>query len=456
MKAQLNPALKTNRLKTNVFGFLLLLVVSLGFISQTQAQEKCAQVFADKETTSTKTLEETLETVLADRSLPSALRSQVASELGRFRWFHFQDRGASPRPETKQALAQLLKALPLSTSPANPSFRKALMMAIPSSFAPAEAFQLLLPFARGVLTTEPTDIFFANAAIKKLGSRLGSFPVRFDNPSKSRTSAQSILLHEPIVSVETLGGGWNETYLVKFQSGHFGVFKPFVGQKNMGPDQSAWKNRVAFVRETTAVSIVEDFLGNRVSREQGHSKITVPETQEILLVHNGVSYGLGSVQLYVHGVENASALQTRAPQEWSRLLQSKEWSEFEVRGRILDYVLGNPDRFEYAGFRIPHYAASNYNNIMIPKNLKGPSDLQFVLIDNAFGRPGLPDFSAKYLPDAKQIPGDLARAIMNFDEAAFRKQFRETLPEDGVNDVILRIHELQSLLRSADLNPAGP
>jgi hypothetical protein len=287
-----------------------------------------------------------------------------------------------------------------------------------------EMYEALLPTARGLVDVNRDEVVRAHRSIQRIGRYLGSYPRR-NRAAIGRSEDADILLHEPIARISSFDLGFNKSYLVEFVNGRKAIFKPFLGQKNLYTPSRQWRFRIAFPREVSAVAIIEDFLKNASSRRQGLSPIALPVTVEALLVYEGQSYGLGSIQMFVEAEASTK--------------EFVEQSGLEPRLRTIDYILGNPDRLSNFGLGIPHYETPNYANILRDSRTGLVS-----LIDNAFGRPGPREFSLKYAPPAEQIPTDLADAILTFDTVRFRVSHSALLPPEGIEDVIARVRALQA------------
>ncbi|WP_413578393.1 hypothetical protein ACLVWU_07620 [Bdellovibrio sp. HCB290] len=380
----------------------------------------CEGIFAE----STPALDagEALSTLYSDTAIPWSVRLKLGKELGKLPWIN----RTHPEKISSKSKVALLSLLNEPVSVIGKDLRKKLFELVPLVLESKDAKAYLLPVARGVRLTVPEDLYFAHTALKHLAL---ATPVS----------------HDPVARITNLGGGWNTTLLVEFVGGKKAVFKPFLGQKNLGqPEQ--WVNRVAFNREVTAVTLVEKYLRNQQSREMNLSPLSVPDTVEVSLVHDGIAYGVGSLQTFVEGYQGVTKFKSQDSYSWIRISEGAEWRAMEARVRTLDYILGNPDRFENPGYKIPHYEAANLENLMIPKNTTRVSGIKAILIDNAFGRPGAADFNETYLPPLKDIPQDLQRAILNFDKQGFTSEMKNQLPDEGIQDVLQRIEKLQSLL----------
>lgn len=416
----------------------LALILTFGFSARSLGSTAitCQAVFSE---TSSWTPESALSAISADQALSWRLRFFASRQLHSGLPFKLKAQHAL-LPETVSALEYLLTQPDFQ--PDDFRFRKRLFREIAASLPITKAEELLMPYARAVRSVYPEDLFFAHVALRDLGLRFGSSSHRYTSV-RARIDAKDILVHEPIVSIRNLGGGWNETKVVTFANGQRAVFKPFFGQRNIRGPQG-WSTRLAFTREVTAVPIIEDFLGNRRSRESGVSSVVVPETVEVILAHQGKSYGLGSLQAFKDGFETAGPLRKTNPARWTELTEDPLWVPLEARIRTIDFILGNPDRFENPGFSVEHYKLANLNNLLIGQVER--SGIEVALIDNALGRPGKPEFDIKYLPSADKIPVDLAEAVKEFDFEKFQTEFANQLPGFGIADLMNRVRIVQEHL----------
>ena len=393
------------------------------------ATQSCGIIFSQKNWDS----RSALEIIYSDDSIPWNLRSKIGNELGQFGYLKFRKKSAVLKQETIDALTYLLYE---SSTPhlTKDSFREALIHSVPQIMPLSKALDLLLPIARGVTLTTPMDLIFANKAIQRL-----SLLEEYSKISNTHQNvSQDLFSNAKIISVSPLGGGYNTTLLVKFENGLKAIFKPLLGQNNLG-DRNNWSSNVAFVREVSAVAIIEKYLGNKKSRQLGYSQIITPNTIETILVHNDKSYGLGSLQMFLPEFETLTSIKNKSLFDSDRILNSTHWKSQESRIRIFDFVLGNPDRLPNPGYRDLNFAQANYSNIMIANN-KREELIQIALIDNAMGRPGPVEMSSHYLPSADQIPNDLRFAIFNFNAKEFREEMYNILPKQGIEDLITRVH----------------
>ena len=410
----------------------VLLLISFGFLGPSLAGDSyCKDAFHGPFRW---TSESAVRSLFADPSLSYMTRFRAGQSIARIPIRITKNVAA--QPQTLEAIRFLLHDRTADRTAFE--FRKRLFQTVAESFTADEALQILKPFARALDAVLPEDLYFANAAIKKMGERVGSMPERF---AAMRTDMSDILLHEPIRSIENLGGGWNTALLVTFTNGNRAVFKPFFGQNNLGLPKD-WQDHLAFTREVSATSAVEKYLGNFHSRVSGKSPVVLPETQEVALTFAGVSYGLGSIQAFQEGFVSAADLAAKDPTAWKILRKTSKWREAEARIRIIDFILGNPDRLENIGYSEAHFAKANLGNILIQFTPSG--EFKIALIDNALGRPAAVDFSTRYLPLPSEIPEDLKLAAQKFDAAEFRSEMQSVLPTSGISDFIKRIQILQN------------
>lgn len=305
---------------------------------------------------------------------------------------------------------------------------------------------LLLPISRGSRYADPAENGLATEAIQKITARVGNYPPRSAAP-KARTDISDSLLHEPIESIERMGTVSNNgTFLMKLKNGMQGVLKPRTGEGNFVGGTVVRADKVRFARESQAYRFVEDTLGNTRSRETGASRVFVPVTVETSPVHAGKAYGPSSVQFFADGFIPLADFKAVHPDLWKKIERSNQWIETKNRIQIMDYATGNLDRFQNMANRFRPYKRQNMNNIMVPRNLKDPKDLQVALIDNGIGRPGIPEFTMKYVPKARDFPPDLAKQIRNFDPVKFRRDYATSMSHDGIEDTVQRMANLKKRL----------
>jgi hypothetical protein len=317
-----------------------------------------------------------------------------------------------------------------------------------ASFVCVDAFydvSDLLARARGARDQTQEEIAQAHGSLNKLIEVEKGLPFR-DSVSKTNRPAKDLLLKEPILKIESLGGGYNQTLLVHLKNGSRAVFKPFSGQENLKKKKRIWKNMIAFNRETSAVRIIEDWLGNAESRARGLSPLTVPETIEVGLFFEGKNFGYGSLQLFAEGTRPLDTIESEAPGTIASLRRHPGWRQTEARIRVIDFLLGNPDRLENPGLEIPHFETANFGNLLIKGDLGHDGKMTISLIDNAWGRPGPAEFDARFLPDSREIPEDLKPHLRHFDAARFRKEFADQLPQEGIEDFLRRLEVVRKLL----------
>jgi len=276
----------------------------------------------------------------------------------------------------------------------------------------------------------------------------------------TRTDTRDILEHEPIESVKKLGGGINETLLVKFKNGQRGVFKPRSGEVEFGRNNPQY---VDFTREASFSPLVDEFLGNAAARAAGKSPIILTKAVPVVLVQDGKSFGVGSLQNFTNGYFNIEEIsnESRYAKVWEAIMKQPQWKALTNRIRTIDYVAGNYDRLPLA-----------INNRMTPKNFMIKLDdvdfsdpvkaekqlrnanwdhLEAVLIDNGLGRnsvdAGKFDINSYgHFPLRQDVPADLRDAIVRFDEGRYRESMKDQLPAFAIDDVIRRIHEAQNRL----------
>jgi hypothetical protein len=381
-----------------------------------------------------------LEILVADAELPAALREQAGHKRDYFRH-------ESTPQRLREALGRLdpaarrLAALELAvTTFRSASWDGSFLGAVLSrlsleAFADGDTVALLAELTRGVQLPDLACSRLANEAIRAISLRTGrSHPARGPPADGlARTEPADILLHEPIARVEPLGGGKNTTLLVTFVNGVRGVFKPMTGELGYG-DRARSTDWILFPREVSAYDLVERGLF-----EGGERRAFVPVTVETVLVHDGVTYGVGSLQFFEEGFVSLSKLIAEKPADWERLRATREWHEAEAFARTVDFMLGNYDRFPNTKHR-----NGNLSNVMV--KLEADGSFRMALIDNGIGRnvdPGRWDFGLDNCPLREHIPAELKRAILEFDESAVRRRYATSLPADGLEEFFARVRAVR-------------
>ncbi len=298
---------------------------------------------------------------------------------------------------------------------------------------PSQA-QVVIEFARGARISERAHAELANEILRQSGQQLEQgFPVR-------SLGDPHWLKHEKIRSVTAREKrSANGTFLVEFENNRKAIFKPFASEEHYG-SREADAGTILFSREIGAYEIVEFWLKNRESREVGLSAVFVPETIETLLVHQGRSYGVGSLQAFQNGFVTAEELSREMTPLWNELRSAARYTQAEARIRTLDWLLGNYDR-------LPNsiHTRGNYTNFMIGLD-QGSQGFEIAMIDNGFGQGRRSGFWLRDLPTPEQIPADLAQAIRELDLPLFRQTNEGRLSQIAIDDFCERVTLLRSKL----------
>ncbi|MCC7404619.1 MAG: hypothetical protein IT288_09510 [Bdellovibrionales bacterium] len=250
-----------------------------------------------------------------------------------------------------------------------------------------------------------------------------------------------------IVGVERLGGGTNGVLKViqaddqgqRFQS----IFKPLAQSAPVrdGFFETQPKEFLRFlfhVREVRAQSFYGRILES-YWRHGGHAPIHVPETLEAVLVHEGKSYGVGSLQQWSMGLE-VEAVRRQDPTRVAYWRGTREWQEMEVVVRVLDYLFGNSDRFP----KKPDEEA--IKNLMVEMRRDGDREVlvRANLIDNGLGVPGHRDFSIDQAPVNAHLSRALVLALHDVYQARqlMRRQEESYFPSWALDDLFARWGEI--------------
>ncbi|MCB0367189.1 MAG: hypothetical protein H6624_14920 [Bdellovibrionaceae bacterium] len=246
-----------------------------------------------------------------------------------------------------------------------------------------------------------------------------------------------------VVGVKALGGGTNGVYRVtqvdnsgrEFHS----VFKP-VGESRPVRSGYAKTNPRDFlrflfhVREIRAESLYGWIL-QAYWRNGGIAPVHVPETLEVVLVHKGKSYGVGSLQKWAMGMEVEGVRQSD-PTRFAFWRGTREWQEMESVVRVLDYIFGNSDRFPKKD------GEEAVKNLFVEMDwVDGREILRRAnLIDNGLGVPGHRDYTIDQIPLADHVPWALKKALHEVigQEATIRQEQKDYFPREGLDDVFQR------------------
>ncbi|MCB0386274.1 MAG: hypothetical protein KDD43_12850, partial [Bdellovibrionales bacterium] len=322
--------------------------------------------------------------------------------------------------------------------------------------------EALLPKTRGIglseIRGEPEagEVVKANEWIKKISESSLMAPVTtpglhssFVWLSSSRSSAgwaKKVKL-APVVSVKRLGGGTNGVYRVtqldasgkEFHS----VFKPLGASR---PVQDAYYQRNAkdflrflfHVREVRAESLYGRIL-QAYWRHGGQAPIHLPETLEAVLVFEGKSYGVGSLQKWAMGTEVESIRQSD-PTRFAFWRGTQRWQEMESVVRVLDYIFGNSDRFPKKD------GEESVKNIFVEMGwMEGREVLRRAnLIDNGLGLPGHRDYTIDQIPIGDHVPWTLKKALHEVigQEMEIRREQEAFFPREGLDEVFRRWREV--------------
>lgn len=397
--------------------------------------------FASRELSASELQGHALDILKSSPLLPQEMRAAAASKLLKipgsnadFELFLLQ---ADDAEKTQAALEYALTAFkPLGF---DRNFLRMIfeeLRASPSS--DARTLSLLLPFTRG--STIPGAEFprLANDALMRISARLGkSLPAR-GSPTSGvlRSDPMDILLHEPVRSIEAVDPGAPLKALrVKFENGHQAIFKP-MGSEPGYANLERPAEHILFTREVNAYDMAEHWLGNARARERGQSHVEVPTTAEVVLVHQGVSYGVGSLQYVQPGLVAIADFMRSHPTDWAKLTHAPAWQETLDRIRTIDFLLGYAERLANSRF-----GRNQFDHLMIHYESKDRFTL--VMIENGIRRGSARGIEIDNLPAKEHIPHDLKSHIMGLDTKAFRRTYADRLADQGIENFLGRIKAAQ-------------
>jgi hypothetical protein len=210
----------------------------------------------------------------------------------------------------------------------------------------------------------------------------------------------------------TGSGGVNETYLVKFSDGSYGIFKPISGEYGMRPLPGG---------ETAPTMRLTIPIGNQAYREVAAFRLDelfgfdlVPPTT--LREAGPPARGPGSMQQFVDHSEGLDV------GSYAKLQ--------EERMAVLDYISGNTDRHGR------NYVTALENN-------------RLVAIDHGYAFPGGPadpiksDFVSSYL--GRDLSAEVVDAVRAADPERVREVLRSSgLDDDAIEGALQRLREVQS------------
>jgi hypothetical protein len=296
--------------------------------------------------------------------------------------------------------------------------------------------EVLAPLTRGVFITEDkvnskkpaaSMVPQANEMITLISKKMGKsfFTQRPAVNHAAKTEVEQIVaaIQNPktkLLEVKSTGelSGINSSKIVKFEVTQGGssktikfIFKNLSGTKIM-QDKYYDYNPADFLlflsstREARAANFLGPIIDRYAQNTQNagtapqHAEIVMPITLEGVLIDNdGVSYGIGSFQLFLDGFEDIDRVQSSS--RWSAIKNSIQWAKGAAAVRLLDYNFGNGDRLSMTGIR--EYQSDR--NLMF--KLDGKQLVSLGLIDNGVGLPGKPNFQPNRILAACDIPKEL-------------------------------------------------
>jgi hypothetical protein len=284
------------------------------------------------------------------------------------------------------------------------------------------------------------EVYLANEAIRGIVARKKKTYVAPFQASSHRFGKETEKLAKSISGAEILSirklkenAGVNDSLIVtmKFKDDTTAkfLFKSAVGSKSFtdkyyDKNPNDFLNFINYTREARAANFFHLILDNMPKSSEQSADVFVPLTFEIALYHDGVSYGLGSLQRFVDSsyvdiVEHQNGHRS----EWQNTISNmREWQDIAVVIKVLDYTFGNIDRLIVPGVKIdydknlmvkffdPNAAAADQT---AAQSLRPWTPLGVALIDNGLGLPGRDWYTSDKLVSAKDMPAGLREAFLS-------------------------------------------
>jgi hypothetical protein len=282
------------------------------------------------------------------------------------------------------------------------------------------------------------EVYLSNEAIKGIVARKKKTYVAPFQASSHRFGKETEKIAKSIAGAEILAirklnenAGVNDSLIVtmkfKDETTQKFLFKSAAGSKSFSDkyydkNPNDFLNFINYTRESRAANFFHLILDNMPKAESQNADVFVPLTLEVALFHDGVSYGMGSLQRfvdpsYVDIVEH----QNGHRKDWqSTISKMREWQDIVVVIKVLDFTFGNIDRLIVPGvkndydknlmvkFFDPNAAAADQTTA---QGLRPWSPLGVALIDNGLGLPGRDWYTSDKLVSAKDMPAGLKEAF---------------------------------------------
>jgi hypothetical protein len=282
------------------------------------------------------------------------------------------------------------------------------------------------------------EVYLANESIRNIISRkkktyVAPFQASSHRFGKETEKLAKSILGAEILSIRSLSenAGVNDSVIVtmkfKDETTERFLFKSAAGSKSFSDkyyDKSPndFLNFINYTREARAANFFHLILDNMPKADSQSADVFVPLTLEVALYHDGISYGMGSLQRFVDSsyidiVEH----QNGHRREWQNTISKmREWQEAVVVVKVLDFTFGNIDRLIVPGvkndydknlmvkFFDPNAAAADET---AAQGLRPWSPLGVALIDNGLGLPGRDWYTIDKLVSAKDMPAGLKEAF---------------------------------------------
>lgn len=287
------------------------------------------------------------------------------------------------------------------------------------------------------------EVYLANEAIRSIVERrkktyVAPFQAAAHRFGKEAEKLAKSISGAEIVSIRKLdeNAGVNDSLIVsmkfKDESTQKFLFKSAAGAKSFldkyyDKNPNDFLNFINFTREARAANFYHLILDNMPKDESPGAELFVPTTLEVALYHDGVSYGMGSLQRFVDPTfEDIVEHQNGHRKDWQNTISKmREWQDIAVVIKVLDFTFGNIDRLIVPGvkndydknlmvkFFDPNATADSQTGTQA---MRPWSPLGVALIDNGLGLPGRDWYTTDKLVSAKDMPSGLKAAIRSQQE----------------------------------------
>lgn len=332
--------------------------------------------------------------------------------------------------EQAQTILEFLASVPVEDDEPRELRARVIMLLGQSALSDSFTIQTLNLMARGVGLSKKGPVYasyesnLAARAIQFIVSRMQQSYIAPHQASAYRlgddvASAVEDLKTAKIVRIKGVGKnkGINDTKIVTFESPSGEqtkyLYKPAIGTEPFSAayfdaNPNDFLNFINFTREARAAHFHHLVLDRLAEIDPKYQIIFSPVTLEAALYHDGVSYGLGSLQKFLdEGYTDIVESQSEQRNEWNgQVFHSDEWRSSSVVVKVLDFMFGNNDRLLVPGVK------DDFDKNLMVKFLTGQFVLSGVaLIDNGIGIPGRDWYTPDRLVSTDHIPGEVKQAL---------------------------------------------